>query len=172
LSSGKRPKIALLCNVEDKDKRDAEHKYITIYRETILNTAPAGAGGIHSRKFDYEKYKKYIGVLSDAEIAEMAGVTRKAVAYHRMKSQIPASNNLHRMKSPPYMGGWNKIEIPKEIISDIGKYPDYILAEKIGVCKTVIARIRRNLKIKSFAESTGNNGQFKKGGYPLRWKKN
>lgn len=171
LSSGLRPSIKLLDTVEDQKKAQAEKKYIDAYSKTALNVAPAGAGGATGAKFDLSKFYRFIGILSDGEVAQMAGVTRKAISYHRNKEGIKASNNLRRMKSPPDMGGWNKKEISSEAISDLGKYPDYIIAEREGVTKGVVARIRNKMGIPPYAESTGNNGKFKKGGYPLRWKK-
>ena len=70
------------------------------------------------------------------------------------------------------MGGWNKKDLPKEILDKLGKEPDYILAKKAGVCKPCIARRRRALNIPSYAESTGNNGKIKLGDPHRRWNKN
>ena len=169
LACGKRPLIKLLCNVSKEQKRDEEAKWIERYKETVLNVAPAGAGGSFDRRFDVDKYKHLLGVLSDGEIATMAGVTRKTVSYHRKKMHIEASNNKRRMKPPPNMGGWNKVELPQEILGLLGKEPDYLLAERLGVSKSVVARARRKQGIKSYAEITGNNGKYKKGNYPARW---
>jgi hypothetical protein len=170
LLSGNRPAIKLLEEVDDKNKRFAEDKWMKKYSGDIFNSAPAGAGGVgKGRKVDIKNILKYIGVLSDGEIADMVGVTRKAIVYHRRKLEIVASGNLSRMKPPPPMGGWNKLELPKDIIDDMGKYPDYVLAKRMGVDKSIIMRRRNSMGIPPYAETTGNNGKFKKGGYPLRW---
>ena len=160
LASGKRPTISLLETVDDKDKKRTEQKWIDYY-DTTLNSAIAGAGGEYHARIDVEKYKKYFGVLSDAEIAEKIGVTRKAVSYHRRKLGIKASYNSSRMKPPPHNGGWNKTILEESIISLLGVEPDYILAKKAGISKKPIQRIRREMGIKSYAECTGNNGRFK-----------
>jgi hypothetical protein len=163
LSSGHRPSIKLLEEVEDKEKRAAEDKWMRKYSNDIFNSAPAGSGGIGQKmKVSIEKILQYIGVLSDGEIADMVGVTRKAIVYHRKKLGIEASGNLSRMKPPPKMGGWNKLEIPKDIIEDMGKCPDYVLAKRMGIDKSIIMKRRNSMGIPSYAETTGNNGKFKK----------
>ena len=48
--------------------------------------------------------------------------------------------------------------------------PDYKLGEIAGVSKHAIARRRKELGIKSYAETTGNNGQFNGKGIHPRWK--
>ena len=58
--------------------------------------------------------------------------------------------------------GWNRIELPQEIIGLLGCEPDYKLAEKAGCTKGVIARERKERRIKPYSEQTGNNGRFKK----------
>mgnify|MGYP000929291322 CR=1 FL=1 len=61
--------------------------------------------------------------------------------------------------------------IPQEIIDQFGTMPDYKLAEIAGCSKPVIARRRKILGIKSYAEQTGNNGKIKKGDPHRRWEK-
>lgn len=75
--------------------------------------------------------------------------TGKENTHHAMEN-----NKFH------YIGGWNKKSFPSHIIEKFGTMPDYKLAEIAGTNKTTIARKRRNLGIKSYAESTGNNGQY------------
>ena len=160
LDSGNTPSIHLLEMVDDDKKREAENKWISFY-PNLLNTAPAGAGGRFDRKFS-DKYIEYLGVLSDGEVAEMVGVTRKAIVYHRKKMGIKASNNLRRMKPPPNMGGWNKHVISDSVMSNLGDKPDYILAIEEGVNKNVIARARRKNGIPPYSITSGNTGKFKK----------
>lgn len=75
-----------------------------------------------------------------------------------------------RNSKPPEMGGWNKKKFPEEIINLLGKLPDYKIAEKTKTNKTTIARLRKKLKINSYATQTGNKGQFDGKGLHPRWK--
>ena len=68
-----------------------------------------------------------------------------------------------RNSPPPGMAGWNKIELPADIIELIGTMPDYQLATIAGVSKRTIARNRHKLKIQSYADRTGNSGKFSPG---------
>lgn len=74
-----------------------------------------------------------------------------------------------RNSKPPPMGGHNKLDLSKEIIDLMGTMPDYKIAEKYNLCKTVIARRRKALSIPSYAEKTGNTGKFFKGMEHPRW---
>ena len=170
LSEGKKPVIELLEKTTREIKSEREAYWLEKHKETALNIAPAGAGGAYDHRILWTKeLDAKLGVLSDAEIAEEIGCTRKAVSYRRIQLGIKASNNKRRMKPPPNRGGWNKIILTDETIAELGKCPDHVLAKVAGVDKTVIARARRKRGIKSYAEQTGNNGQFKKGNPHPRW---
>jgi DNA-binding transcriptional regulator YhcF (GntR family) len=69
------------------------------------------------------------------------------------------------------MAGWNKKSLPDAAIEKLGKLPDYILAKEYNVSKKTISRARNELKIKPYAQSTGNNGQFQKGQPHPRWQR-
>jgi uncharacterized protein YjiS (DUF1127 family) len=71
----------------------------------------------------------------------------------------------------PPMAGWNRLTLAPEIVAQLGQMPDHALADLAGTNKTTIARNRRKLGIKSYADSTGTTGQFKRGHYPARWLK-
>lgn len=72
---------------------------------------------------------------------------------------------------PPIGRKWNAIKLPDDIISMLGTMPDYKLAEIAGVAKKTILRRRVALGIKSYAETSGNTGTYKKGNFPARWLK-
>ena len=175
LEKGTKPKIVLLERTDKGNKKQAEQKWIDFYsqRSELMNIAPAGAGGSYNQKVRWSpEIDKLLGKIADSKIARMLGVTRKTVAYRRKKFRIPASYDLSDMKPPPNMGGWNKMQLPQEIIDNLGRYPDYVLAERIGACKSVIARARRARGIPPYAEATGNNGKFRKGDPHPRWSRN
>lgn len=81
----------------------------------------------------------------------------------------PVGNTDKAKGTPPKMGGHNRLEIESDVIDKIGTMPDYKLAEQAGISKYTIARRRRNLGIKSYAEQTGNDGKIKKGEKHRRW---
>lgn len=64
-----------------------------------------------------------------------------------------------RNSPPPNNAGWNKKDIPEDLL---GTIPDYKLAKQIGVDRTVIMRRRQRLKIQSYAERTGQTGRFQR----------
>lgn len=67
-------------------------------------------------------------------------------------------------------GGWNRIDLKPEWTAKLGTMPDYKLAAEAGTCKEVIARHRAASGIAPYALTTGNNGRYKHGNYPARWK--
>lgn len=70
-----------------------------------------------------------------------------------------------RQSKPPPMGGWNRIDLPREAIEKLGTMADTDLARSIGVGKHVIARARRNRGIDPFPCQT----RFQKGAPHPRW---
>lgn len=165
IENGEKPSIILLEETTKKDWRYCEQKWADFYSVNLTNDMNMiGTGGTssHFAKWTNE-LDSLLGVLPDSEVAKKIGVTRKSVSYRRSVLGIKASFNRKNNAPPPPMGGHNKIQISDDIVSLFGKMPDYQLASKIGVCKTVIARRRKSLGIKSFAEQTGNNGQYGKG---------
>jgi hypothetical protein len=70
-----------------------------------------------------------------------------------------------RHSPPPIMGGWNRIEFPPEVISEMGKVSDTVLARRCGVSKYAVARCRKSLGIPAFPCPT----RFKKGDPHPRW---
>lgn len=92
---------------------------------------------------------------------------------HLFLGTVKENNSDMRQKGrgsmPPKMGGWNKKTFDQSILDLLGKMPDYKLAQIAKTNKYTIARLRKKRSIQSFAETTGNNGQFNgKGAHP-RW---
>jgi hypothetical protein len=169
LAQGRRPGIKLLERVPIKQQRELEAKWMAQF-PNLVNSGSANQGGTRSYVSEWtpDRLAK-LGKVADSILAEEMGITRKAVTYKRKVMGIPASYDLSRMKPPPKMGGHNKIQFPENIIALLGKMPDWKLASIAGVSKPAIRRARIELNIPSYAETTGNNGQYKYGNNPARW---
>lgn len=131
-----------------------------------------GRGGCNRPKKKIEwnsELDSLLGTIADSRIAEVLDVTRKSVSYRREKLGVPASFDRTRNPLPPPMAGHNRVDVPQEIISQLGTMPDYVLAQLAGLSKKTIMKRRHELGISSYAESTGNTGQYKKGNIPQRW---
>lgn len=70
-----------------------------------------------------------------------------------------------RNSPPPNMAGWNRLELPSELIDQLGKVPDLQLAKRYGFGKHVIQRRRRRLGIPACPVET----KFKCGMPHPRW---
>lgn len=82
----------------------------------------------------------------------------------------PSGNTQSAKGKPPFMGGHNRIDLPKKITDKLGKMPDYELAFIAGVGKKKIMIERHKRKIPSYAKTTGNDGKIKKGEPHRRWR--
>lgn len=174
---GKVPGIALQETVAPEERRQAEARWAAHHLAlgcVLVNDRPAGdSGGTRSHFILWPPGMiAQLGKVPDAVLAEQLGVTRKTVSYYRKTLAIPASFDRTRNTPPPPMGGWNRKEVPEEILARLGTLPDYVLAAEIGVTKPVVARARKARGIPSYAEQTGNRGTYQKGHYPARWLKN
>lgn len=172
-AAGIKPIIEAIEVVPFEEWQEAERFWIEYFRFFGLKLANAdggGGGGTQSYVTEWTpELDAMLGNVADAIIADLMGVTRKAVTYRRAVLGIPASFDLSRMKPPPPMGGWNAREWTAEQIGRLGTIPDYVLAKELSVNKTTVARIRRKHQIKPYAAQTGQTGQYKKGNYPSRW---
>jgi hypothetical protein len=168
--SGLKPKIKLIETCDKLNWRDREFHWSKQF-PSLLNYYKAGGGSDGERvgKIAIESVKGLLGVISDSRIAEKIGTTRKTISYYREQLCIPAAKDTSRKTPPPPMGGHNKITISDEIITLFGTMPDYKIAALIGVTKSCITRRRNSLGIKSYAETTGNNGKIKVGEPHRRW---
>lgn len=133
------------------------------------NSAKPHDGGKKHSDVDWTPFLGMLGVDHDGTIAELAGVSRKAVAYQRKVLGIPATAKPQRVVVVNKLGGWNRIELPANCIAILGTMPDYKIAESFGVSKHRIARERTARGIKSYAEQTGNDGRIRKNEPHRRW---
>lgn len=160
-----RPEAITLAEVNDERWREAERRWIkrlTLFGYDLLNVT-AGGDGSHEYGSGIEVTEELVARLGeepDSKIAEDLGVTRKAITYHRKKRGIAASNDRTRIPPPPPMGGHNRIELPEEVREQFGEMPDHELAEQAGVSKKVITKRRNAAGVASYAEQTGQDGQF------------
>lgn len=171
-----RPEIHLVAEVpveyavahEKQWTRDLLNQGVDLLNDGI------GRGGCNhpKRKIEWTpELDALLGKIADSRIAEMLGVTRKSVVYRRQKLNREASFDRSRNVPPPDMAGHNRIELPEDVIALLGQMPDHELATQAGVSKKRIMVERQARSIPSFAKRTGKTGQFRKGNYPGRWKK-
>lgn len=174
LDSDKRPVPILIWEGESPDWQEKEREVIASWRDSgadLLNVTDGGNGsysGTSGIPVDDELISM-LGKVADGRIAKAFGVTRKAIAYHRTKLGIPQYVGRTNHKPPPDMGGHNKIPFTEDQISMMGGMSDARLAKIAGCSKYAVARQRKALGIKSYAESTGNNGRFDGTGSHPRW---
>lgn len=170
---GEKPQIILLEHVSADKGGEAERRWIDLCLKrgcSLFNSAPGGCGSTFRRKVDWAAYKHLLGQIPDETLAEQIGVTRKAVAYQRNKRDIaPCGNREEFCVPPPPMGGHNKIDLPEDIIAELGKMSDCKLAEKMGIDKGCIRRARHKRNIPSWAEQNGHPTRFGSTAFHPRW---
>lgn len=99
-------------------------------------------GGRGNRSKDYpEEFYQMLGNYTDQYISENFDVTRSMVSYIRRSKGIPVSTNRAK-PIPPVMGGHNKIELPEDILEQLGKVTDSSLARQADVSTAKIRRER------------------------------
>lgn len=96
-----------------------------------------------------------LGKKTDTEIAEALGCNRQTVAYRRSLLNISRFPDPHKVASEKVLD--------LVTLMRLGTEPDYKIADELGISKFVIAKHRKRRGIKSYAESTGNNGRVKLG---------
>ena len=170
-AQGLRPSIVLLEECGAGDWRERERHWIAQF-PNLLNRAKGGGGGSSTRIYGLpDRLKAQLGTVADAVIAEQIGVTRKAVSYYRTVLGIPASFDRTRNSPPPRNPHTLFVPsvLPAECLAALGTEPDYVLAARYGLNKSVIARRRRKLGIAPYAVTTGNNGRIRVGEAHRRW---
>ncbi|MGL5922893.1 hypothetical protein [Chroococcidiopsis sp.] len=176
LAKGLKPEIVLIAtheNISATDGRTIEGAWIDFYSisHKLTNTGSTCGGHSNNAKIAWtDEVVDLLGKLPDEILAKQLGCDRKTVEFQRRKRSIKPCGYINK-PIPPNMGGWNKIKLPEKVIELLGKEPDWLLGKKFGYCKTVIARARKELGVASYAASTGNDGQFKKGEPHRRWKR-
>lgn len=110
-----------------------------------------------------------LGKYPDRELAEEFGVHTQTIRLRRKKLNIARCPQQNF--TIPAMGGWNKIDLPENVIDRLGKLPDYVLGNEIGVTKSVIARGRKERNIPDYAQQTNNATRFQSGEPHPRWDK-
>jgi hypothetical protein len=170
--AGHVPRIVLLdrCSVSSSAAVERRWQRRLSVRYELLNQKISGCGnpGIGRVKWTDELIAK-LGKMSDSDIASQIGCERKTVSYQRECRGIAASFDRTNNIPPPPMGGWNRLTLSQDIIDRLGTEPDYIIGNSAGVCKSVIARMRKRLGIASYAFATGNNGRIRIGEPHRRW---
>lgn len=139
-----RPKIVLL-QVACGRWQDAERRWISKLKAEgarLLNAHPGG-NGAHTRASLPKKYQRLLGKISDARIAEMAGLCRETITYHRLRAGVPASGDHSRLRG--FVAGHqphNAGVLSKKFMALLGKMSDRELAMKAGVGRKTVTRIR------------------------------
>ena len=170
-----RPGITILEKVDPEHGHKREKFWTTkLIGEgaDLTNEGIAMGGGLKAhRKIEWTpELDALLGVIGDSRIAEQLGVSRKSVTYRRNKLGISAANDRSRNSRPPNMGGHNKVELPQEIIDQLGTMSDASLAEIAGVSKKRIMVARHKRGISSYSAQSDHPTRYKKGNYPERWK--
>lgn len=172
LALGLSPRVVVLAKCSVERSSGVERRWVRRLRERfdLLNTSTAGAGnpGVGRVKWT-EDLIAMLGKVPDSTIAKMIGCERKTVSYRRECLGIKASFDRANNVPPPNMGGWNKISLPDHIAARLGLESDRTLAAEMGIGKSVIARHRKILGIKTFAILSGKSGRFAKGDPHPRW---
>lgn len=113
-------------------------------------------GGRGNRSKDYpEEFYQMLGNYTDQYISENFDVTRSMVSYIRRSKGIPVSTNRTK-PIPPVMGGHNKIELPEDILQQLGKVTDSSLARQANVSSSKIKRerVKRGIPMYGKVETT------------------
>jgi hypothetical protein len=146
LKKGSVPTIALLQTAKG-DGRPEEKAWIRKLHRLVNTTA--GGNGASTRAAFPAKYISLLGKKTDSEIAQVTGMSRENVGYHRRRLGVPAapfdrSHSFdHRKGVPP----WNKTMLPKRVVSQLGKVSDIILAKEAGCSHVTIANHRMARRI-------------------------
>lgn len=156
LNKQKLQPILVVLESNEKDCWKSRERYwIQKLRKSglrLLNVSPGGNGSHRYNSLPLTCYRM-LGKIPDTQIAKIAGLTRKAIAYHRNLSGIPMAPMSTRLRSSTTFqkGLWpfGKIDISPKIIAKLGLISDAEIADLVGLCRSSIARRRRALGIQS-----------------------
>lgn len=168
---GLEPRVVDLEETDPESSPAVERRWTTRFKRfSLLNVATAGSGNPGVGRIDWTpEVDALLGTVPDSEIASRLGCERKTVSHRRKCLGIEASFDRKNNTPPPNNGGWNRIELPPEVIALLGSMPDYRLAKIAGVNKTLIRRARSSRGISSYAETSGSNGRIRVGEPHRRW---
>ena len=96
------------------------------------------------KKVDWEKWESKIGVVDDKDLALLIGCTVGAVVAHKKKMGIGLLTEKERVKRISAGDGWSKWD------HMLGKCPDDVLAETMGVTRSKVGVRRMRLVIANY----------------------
>lgn len=166
LARGLKPGIKELEEVAIDEAIESEGWWTAHFRSlgvVLLNEQSHTVGALHmpaSIEWTPEMLAM-LGQYSDSDLAEQFGVDRKTIEYRRTLLGIKRKPQTNFVIPP--MGGWNKKDLPEELIEQLGTMPDHQLGTLFGMSKAPIMRARKARGIPSYAEQTGNQTRFHKG---------
>jgi hypothetical protein len=157
-AQGLTPCIILLEQVNGS-WQEAERRWISELRLQglrLLNQHPGG-NGAHTRASLAPELFALLGKISDARIAEMAGLCRETITYHRKKVGIARSNDRSRSRGTFVKGqqAHNRLRLSEDEVSMLGVKSDTEVAQRLGVGRHAIARHRRERGIKQVKRFSG-----------------
>lgn len=100
-------------------------------------------GGKGNKKYKFsDESMELLGKVNDQVVADIEGCCRENVGYIRRGLGIPKCEDKPNSSLPPYMGGWNKIEIPDDVKELIKTTPLRELSVKTGIGRTSLNRAK------------------------------
>lgn len=132
--------------------QDAERKWVSALRakgRRLLNRHPGG-NGAHTRAALKPEFQALLGKMSDARIAERAGLCRETITYHRRRLGI--GHSVDRSRHVGFSKGHephNKRDLPAWALELLGQWSDADLAKECGVTVATIKQRRNRLGIKA-----------------------
>lgn len=157
-AQGLTPIIILLEQVKGS-WQEAERRWISelrLHGRRLLNRHPGG-NGAHTRSSLAPKFLALLGKISDARIAEMAGLCRETITYHRKRAGVSRSNDRSRSRGTFVKGqqAHNKLRLSGNVVAMLGVKSDTEIAQEFGLERHAIARHRKERGIKQLKRFSG-----------------
>ncbi len=153
LRNGLRPSILLLENASGR-WQDAERAWVSRLRSQgrrLLNVYPGG-NGAHTRGQLHPQFRELLGKISDARIAELSGLCRETITYHRRRAGIaPAVDRSRHRGFRKGQVPHNKKDLPEACVAQLGLVSDRDLASLFGVSRNALRRRRTQVGVPAFA---------------------
>ncbi len=96
------------------------------------------------KKVDWSKWESKIGVVKDKDLALMIGCTVGAISAHKKKLGIGVLSEKEKVKRQSMNDGWAKWD------HMLGRCPDDVLAEAMGVSRSKVGVRRMRLMIANY----------------------